>query len=150
MTSGTAYDSNNILEQAISLIKDDRSEGKVELPRKLMSDSMTNGQIRTRLLTYPVARGPTNTINIRDSYVIETFVEYKNCLILIEKWKLAIEESTNDEKSASNGLNLKLFLQAMKSILHFSTITSLKSQNSDIKIKTRLVFSNANEMFNIY
>ena len=42
---------------------DDRSEGKVELPRKLTSDS-TNGQIRTRLLTYPVARGPTNTINI--------------------------------------------------------------------------------------
>lgn len=136
MTSGTAYDSNYILEQAISLIKDDRSEGKVELPRKLISDS-TNSQIRNRLLTYPVARGPANTINIRDSYVIETFVEYKNCLILIEKWKLAIEESTNDEKSASNGLNLKLFLQAMKSILHFSTITSLKSQNSEIKIKTR-------------
>lgn len=138
MTSGTAYDSNNILEQAIFLIKDDRSEGKVELPRRLMnSDVTTNGQIRTRLLTYPVARGPTNTKNIRDSYVIETFVEYKNCLILIEKWKLAIEESTNDEKSASNGLNLKLFFQAMKSILHFSTITSLKSQNSEIKVKTR-------------
>jgi len=45
------------------LFLDDRSEGKVELPRKLISDS-TNGQIRTRLLTYPVARGPTNTINI--------------------------------------------------------------------------------------
>jgi len=56
---------------------------------------------------------------------------------MIQKYLNAHKESTNDEKSASNGLNLKLFLQAMKSILHFSTITSLKSQNSEIKIKTR-------------
>lgn len=135
MTSGTGYDPNSILQQVIFLIKDDRTEGKVELPRRLL-DNPTNGQIRSRLLTYPVAKGPINP-KIRHSYVVESFVEYKNCLILIEKWKLAIEDSENDEKSASNGLNLKLFFQAMKSILHFSTITSLKSQNSDIKIKTR-------------
>ena len=62
---------------ADTLFLDDRSEGKVELPRKLMQDS-TNGQIRTRLLTYPVARGPTNTINIVSKLFLNFTVSLKS------------------------------------------------------------------------
>ena len=68
---------------------------------------------------------------------------------VIDPIKLTVNHDTKDieldgsskkaeTKNNNNpGLSLTLFLQALKSTLHFSAVTSLKSQKLGIKIKTR-------------
>lgn len=70
-------------------------------------------------------------------------------LILIEKWQLTIEDTESDDGiscQSNPGLSLTLFLQALKSTLHFSAVTSLKSQKLGISIKTR-EWSGSSDMY---
>jgi len=120
---------DSVFDEVIGLIKNDRSEG--DLPK-----------FRNRLVTYPKPKSPQKAPK---NYSIETYVEHKGQLILIEKWQLCTEDieldgSSKKAETKNNnnpGLSLTLFLQALKSTLHFSAVTSLKSQKLGIKIKTR-------------
>jgi len=126
----------SIFDEIIGLIKNDRS---VQIGEQSKS-------FRSRLVTYPAPKSPQK---LPKTYSIETYVEHKARLILIEKWQLTIEDTESDDGiscQSNPGLSLTLFLQALKSTLHFSAVTSLKSQKLGISIKTR-EWSGSSDMY---
>jgi len=126
---------SSLFDEVIGLIKNDRSLAHNDFK-----------SFRSRLVTYPAPRSPQITPK---SYAIATYIELKGRLILIEKWQLIIEDIESDDVTScqSNpGLSVALFLQAVKSTLHFSAVTSLKSQKLGISIKTR-EWSGASDMY---
>merc|ERR1719238_816623 len=109
---------SSLLDEVIGLIKNDRS----------LAHNDPKSGFRSRLVTYPAPRSPQITPK---SFSIAAYIEHKGRLILIEKWQMIIEDIESDDVTScqSNpGLSVALFLQAVKSTLHFSAVTALKSQ----------------------
>lgn len=131
--------SDGIISQLATTIKANRLENSAKVPRRVIGQSGAHQNCRRcRTITYPGVRPVPQNLQHSGDYIIEISVQCGSIrAVLVERWRLTLSDSQNTEKTSSNELNLNLFFQALKSTLHFSAITAILKQKSDIKIQTR-------------
>lgn len=132
------HQSDGILEQLARVVKGNRLETCKNIP-PILGDGSSNLRncSRCRTISYPAARN--NTQQTQSNYTVDLYAARRTRRVLIERWKMTLEqEPALDAAAPPSSIQLRqsVFYQALKSSLHFSTITAILKTEFRVSIQS--------------
>lgn len=134
------HQSDGILEQLARVVKGNRLETCKSIPA-ILGDGSSNLRncSRCRTISYPAARN--NTQQTQSNYTVDLYAARRTRRVLIERWKMTLKQEPALDAAAppsSNSIQLRqsVFYQALKSSLHFSTITAILKTEFRVSIQS--------------
>lgn len=126
------HQSEGILEKLARVVKGDRLETSKNIPPILSDASAGHRNFgRWRTISYPSVRHDAHQSN----YTVELFATRRTRRVLIERWRMTVKQLLVPDTTTTQ-LRQNVFYQALKSTLHFSTITAILKQEFKVAIQS--------------